>query len=1182
MGEPQLRHTLARLTFWVPPAQLAEFEAVYETRIAPILSKHGLVESAERGRPTAEGMFSRLFAVANPAAIAAKREALGKDPQWQELGESLAAGQRWQEIGERLSRDFAEGEYLTGHLDLYSTPAGPGKQVTAGPGTQRVVGRGRGHWRTFDATDGLPGGIIRAILQDPEGTLWIGTFGGGLSRYDGQQFRRFGAKDGLPSPLVQSVALAHDGSLWIGTYGNGIYHYEGQRFRNLTTADGLVSDHVLRVLQDREGCLWVGTVRGLGRWDGSGFSSFTTQDGLPADGVHAIFQDRAGCLWVGTGDVPGGGKGGVCRYDGCRFTPFTAEGGLAAGNGVWSIYQDREGILWFGTAGGVSRYDGKELKTFTTEDGLGSNEVWVILQDREGMLWFGTKYGGVSCFDGQDFTTFTTEDGLGYDCVETISQDREGALWFGTWNGLSRYEPHTFTTFTAQDGLPDSQVLSICQDRAGALWFGTAKGGLCQYDGHTFTTYSMEDGLPDNRVSLLFQDPEGILWFSSATQLHGKGVCRYDGHSFTTYTTEYGLAHDRVLSIFQDREGARWFGGAAGGGASRYDGQVFAAFTVADGLACSEWLSGIAQDQEGALWFSTVGGGVSRYDGQQFRTFTTQDGLVSDRVFSMIQDQEGVLWFGTMGEGLSRYDGQQFRTFTAQDGLADTTVLSVFQDRQGRIWTGTFGGVSCYDGQVFQTLTTRDGLADNGVFAVFQDQEGSLWFGTTKGVTRYRPAQPSAPAAYIDAVVAERRYEGVPEVEIPDSVKVTAFAYHALSLKTRPEAMVYRYRLAGYDVKWANTPRQRVEFEDLPVGEYVFQVQAVDRDLNYSDPAEVRLKVVPDPRDQRIACLEQENRSLRQAVGTQVQFKGIIGRSRAMEAVYQLLGKVVDSNATVLLTGETGTGKEVLARCIHQEGPRQRRPLVAINCGALAEQLLESELFGHRKGSFTGAVSDRPGLFEAADGGTLFRDEIGETTAALQVRLLRAIQEGEIRRVGEERIRRVDVRVIAATHRDLHQDAAEGRFREDLYYRLSVFPIHLPPLRERREDIPELALHFLAHQRQRDGKSPEGFTARAMDALCAYDWPGNIRELQNEVERAALLGAGETRIDGTHLSEKLLTALPPGPRSGKLKDVLALVERDLILQALQRHQSNRTHAAADLGMSRWGMVQKIKEYGIEA
>ena len=341
----------------------------------------------------------------------------------------------------------------------------------------------------------------------------------------------------------------------------------------------------------------------------------------------------------------------------------------------------------------------------------------------------------------------------------------------------------------------------------------------------------------------------------------------------------------------------------------------------------------------------------------------------------------------------------------------------------------------------------------------------------------------------------------------------------------------------------------------------------------------------------RIARLEQENLTLRAQIeeGGGRHFAGVVGKSRAMERVFDLVDKVISSDTTVLLTGETGTGKEVLARFIHRESPRAEKPFVTVNCGAMAEQLLESELFGHKKGAFTSAASDRAGLFEAADGGIIFLDEIGETTPGLQVRLLRVLQEGEIRRVGEDADRTVDVRVIAATHRDLQQRVADGGFREDLYYRLAVFPIELPPLRDRRDDIPELTLHFLSQKKQKQGSGPEGFTAPAMDALTAYDWPGNIREVQNEVERAALFCGVDERIDLPHLSERLTVGRDAGAapgagikREGALKEVVAQLEREMIAAALERHGGNRTRAAEELQVSRWGLVQKIKALGIEA
>ncbi len=270
-------------------------------------------------------------------------------------------------------------------------------------------------------------------------------------------------------------------------------------------------------------------------------------------------------------------------------------------------------------------------------------------------------------------------------------------------------------------------------------------------------------------------------------------------------------------------------------------------FDTLDGLA-SGIIFSMIQDREGNLWFGTLGKGVSRYDGKSFVNLTTKDGLAHNWVSSMIQDREGLLWFGAGsagGGGVSRYDGKTFTTFTTEDGLAHNYVLPIFQDREGLLWFGTSGGgVSRYDGQTFQTLTRRNGLASNDAKTVFEDRDGAIWIGTPKGLTRFRPPPAWPPPVFIDAVVADRRHERTSELAVPSTVGLTAFEFHGISFKTPPDAMVYRYRLAGYDTGWQTTHDRRVEYQDLPRGSYTFEVEAVDRDLVYSEaPATVALRV---------------------------------------------------------------------------------------------------------------------------------------------------------------------------------------------------------------------------------------------------------------------------------------------------------------------------------------------------
>ncbi len=316
----------------------------------------------------------------------------------------------------------------------------------------------------------------------------------------------------------------------------------------------------------------------------------------------------------------------------------------------------------------------------------------------------------------------------------------------------------------------------------------------------------------------------------------------------------------------------------------------------------------------------------------------------------------------------------------------------------------------------------------------------------------------------------------------------------------------------------------------------------------------------------------------------EIRFENIIGTSAPMKEVLSQLEKVVDTRATVCIEGETGTGKELIASAIHYQSRRKDKMFVAQNCAALPENLLESELFGHVKGAFTSADSDKKGLFAIANEGTLFLDEVGEMPMSLQAKLLRTLQEGTIRPVGSTKEQQIDVRIVCATNRDLAKEVENGAFRQDLYYRLMVFPVVLPPLRERREDIPLLATHFLARYCQEYGRNIPGFSQETTDALSSYTWPGNIRELENEVQRLVIQGDENSLLEPSHLSPQLRqvegTLARIAPKKGTLKEMMEQLERWLLAEALRDHGNNKTQTAKTLGITREGLHKKLSKYGM--
>jgi len=331
--------------------------------------------------------------------------------------------------------------------------------------------------------------------------------------------------------------------------------------------------------------------------------------------------------------------------------------------------------------------------------------------------------------------------------------------------------------------------------------------------------------------------------------------------------------------------------------------------------------------------------------------------------------------------------------------------------------------------------------------------------------------------------------------------------------------------------------------------------------------------------------LRKENEHLRKEVRREYSFDNIVSKNEKMQGIFDMIQKVAPYKSTILITGESGTGKEVVARALHYHSDRSQSLFMPVNCGAIPENLLESELFGHSKGAFTDAIRTKKGLFEEADGGTLFLDEIGELPPQLQVKLLRVLQDGEIRRVGEAKAIQIDVRIVAATVKDLVKEVNEGRFRDDLFYRLNVVPVHIPPLRDRKEDIPLLVTHFMKKHSQSLGKNIAGINPKALEVLINYKWYGNVRELENTIERAIVLADGENielenlphdiqnfqeRIEVTTLSEEEYS----------IKRASKALETTLIRRALKKTKGNHTHAARLLEISHRALLYKIKEFGI--
>ena len=404
-------------------------------------------------------------------------------------------------------------------------------------------------------------------------------------------------------------------------------------------------------------------------------------------------------------------------------------------------------------------------------------------------------------------------------------------------------------------------------------------------------------------------------------------------------------------------------------------------------------------------------------------------------------------------------------------------------------------GVLKYDGRTFQSIRLGKAALENIVEAILRDSRGRLWFGTRAGLIAYQPGE-TPPRIRIRQVVAGRTWDEPQAVSCPDSTPEIQFHFQGLSFRSGAEQMRYSHRLVGYGPaeEWsAFTPANRVTYRDVPAGLFHFEVRTIDRDGLMSDIARLEVRVVPT----HLRRLEQMLR---------VSNQGFLSQSQTMARLLDQVESMAETDMTVLVLGETGVGKGVLARLLHNLSPRQANPFIPVNCGGLSAGLIESELFGHEKGAFTSANAQKIGYFERANGGTLFLDEVGDLPLDSQRALLHILEEGHLTRVGGEQSIPVDVRVVAATNKDLEEAIQAGTFREDLFYRLSVLSVVLPPLRERQEDIPLLAAHFASRCAEQLGRPTPVLGEEVVAHLQQYAWPGNVRELEHIVQQAVVLG----------------------------------------------------------------------------
>ncbi len=1015
----------------------------------------------------------------------------------------------------------------------------------------------------YDSTNNnsISSNAISSVVVDNNGNLWIGTDSGGLNYLNLEEKDSIGLKfahfrhrydniNSLNSNIIRSLFKDSKGRIWIGTdrglellvdQNKGVF----QQIIKMKNQDKILATNIFTINEDDLGRILIGTSTGLYAVEEQLDRSYLIDEYFSPDlmrrigSVIAIGKDDSGNLWIGT---DGNGMYLWNKNDHLLSKIFDKDRSLKFDDiTIHSILSDRSNVVWMGTKGGLlkrsknNNFFDKYMHLTWDEKSLSDDIVLSVLEDDDKNIWLGTVTG-IDIFNPvrNDFKNITLVNNKGQILndreIKSIYQDRDGVIWVGTvWDGLYKipkqasnsviYPATNYWIGTSSDrNVVRYTIFKIYEDRWGNLWLATTDGIKIfnKSDGKVLSLGSMVTGKimpPEGFVFDIYSSPsdENIVWAGTDSQglfkfILGKNeneifcAAKFQPLQFKEIKT----SSVSVRTIFEDSNKRIWIGTLNSGLYLFNRDSTITNYNVSHGLS-SNFITGILEDDLGYLWISTISG-LCRFDTQsnEFMNFNSNDGIQGDEFNggSFLKSRSGDLYFGgTNGFTVVHPEKVQKNLVIPQIVITDIQLFN-------------------------KSIFSKDFSFNKYVSKTFSDIDEALNF--------------------------------------PYDQNVLSFEFAALHY-VNPSANRYAYMLEGVDTTWNYLSQPRiVTYAHLPPGTYIFKVKGSNNNNIWNQEGvsvqfiisppfwstwwfriiilmivsallvtlyrkkvntieqkkknleeQVREKSEAEKRTREIlseveilkAKLENENIYLKDEIKLVHNFENIISVSESVKKVLSRVEQVASVNTTVLILGESGTGKELLARAIHNLSTRKSRPLIKVDCSTLPSNLIESELFGHEKGAFTGAINRKLGRFELADGGTIFLDEIGELSLEMQMKLLRILQEGEFERVGSVISKKVDVRIISATNRNLENAVQQGTFREDLYYRLNVFPIKLPPLRERREDIPYLVNHFISKHSVKAGKKFITINPRIMEELIQYNWLGNIRELENVIERAVIVSS---------------------------------------------------------------------------